>query len=107
MHRITVDSAPRAKVVTASGELDAYVAVDLTAALAEADTDRRLIADLAAVSFLDSTALGLLVKIVRERDQRGVETRIVLPRGTARRIFEITSLDRVLPVSPSLGDALS
>lgn len=106
MHRITVDSAPRAKIVTASGELDAYVARDLAAALAEADTDRRLVVDLASVSFMDSTALGLLVRTVRERDHRGLDTRIVLPRGTARRIFEITALDEVLPVSPSLGDAL-
>ena len=106
MHRITVDTSPRANVVTASGELDAYVALDLAAALAEADTGRRLIANLTAVSFMDSTALALLVRTVRERDKRGEETRIVLPRGTARRIFEITALDEALPVSPSLGEAM-
>ncbi len=106
MHEITVDASPRANVVTASGELDAYVALDLAAALAEADSGRRLIANLTDVSFMDSTALGLLVRTVRERDERGDETRIVLPLGTARRIFEITTLDIVLPVSPSLSDAM-
>ena len=106
MHRITVDTSPRANVVTASGELDAHVALDLAAALAEADTGRRLIANLTAVSFMDSTALALLVRTVRERDERGDETRIVLPRGTARRIFEITALDEALPVSASLGEAM-
>lgn len=106
MHRITVDTSPRANVVTASGELDAYVALDLAAALAEADSGRRLIANLTAASFMDSTVLALLVRTVRERDERGDETRIVLPRGTARRIFEITALDDALPVSPSLGEAM-
>ncbi|MBA3402700.1 MAG: STAS domain-containing protein [Actinobacteria bacterium] len=106
MHSITVDNSPRANVVTASGELDAYVALDLAAALAQADTGRRLIFNLTAVSFMDSTALGLLVRTVRERDERGDETRIVLPRGAARRIFEITALDVVLPISPSLGEAM-
>ncbi|MBA3375636.1 MAG: anti-sigma factor antagonist [Gaiellaceae bacterium] len=106
MHSITLDNSPRANVVTASGELDAYVALDLAAALAEADTDRRLIANLTAVSFMDSTALGLLVRTVRERDQRGAETRIVLPQGAARRIFEITTLDETLPVSRSLAEAM-
>ncbi len=106
MHSITLDNSPRANVVTASGELDAYVALDLAAALAEADTDRRVIAKLTAVSFMDSTALGLLVRTVRERDQRGAETRIVLPQGAARRIFEITTLDETLPVSRSLAEAM-
>jgi anti-anti-sigma regulatory factor len=31
---------------------------------------------------------------------------IVLPTGTARRVFEITTLDRVLPVAATLDEAL-
>ena len=92
--------------MTAAGELDAYVAPELTAALDQEGVDR-LVADLTAVSFMDSTALGLLVRTVRDRGQEGGETRVVLPRGAARRIFEITTLDRQLPVSPSLDAALA
>ena len=106
MHRITVEEDTGAVVVTAAGELDAYVAPELTAALARAGTSR-LVADLTAVSFLDSTALGLLVRTVRDRGQGGGETRVVLPLGTARRIFEITTLDRALPVSASVDEALA
>jgi len=106
VHNITVDYSARANVVTASGELDAYIALDLAAALAEAGTGKRLICNLTAATFMDSTALGLLVRTVRERDERGDETRIVLPQGTARRIFEITALDNALPVSPSLSEAM-
>ena len=106
MHRISVDRAPRAVVVTASGELDAYVAPELRAALEQTGVDH-LIADLTAVSFMDSTALGLLVRTVRDRNESGGETRVVLPQSTARRIFEITTLDRVLPVSQSLREALA
>ena len=106
MHRITVDKRERAVLVEASGELDAYVAPELTAALEHADLARRVVADLTSVSFLDSTALGVLVRSVRTRESHGAETRIVLPRGTARRIFEITSLDQSLPVSASVEEAL-
>ena len=106
VHRITVETGARGTVVTASGELDAYVAPELTAALDQERADR-LVADLTAVSFIDSTALGVLVRTVRDRDRKGGETRVVLPRGTALRIFEITTLDRQLPVSPSLEAALS
>ena len=101
-----METGARGTVVTASGELDAYVAPALPAALDQERADR-LVADLTAVSFIDSTALGVLVRTVRNRDRKGGETRVVLPRGTALRIFEITTLDRQLPVSPSLETALS
>jgi anti-sigma B factor antagonist len=106
VHRITVRKGTRAIVVMAAGELDAYVAPELTVALDGAGGDA-LVADLTAVSFIDSSALGLLVRTVRDRRQSGRKTRVVLPQSTARRIFEITTLDRVLPVSPSLDDALA
>ena len=106
MHRITVDKGERTIVVTASGELDAYVAHELTAALEHAGAATRLVADLTAVTFMDSTALGVVVRSVREREAREGETRVVLPGGTARRIFEMTGLDRALPISPSLEEAL-
>jgi hypothetical protein len=32
--------------------------------------------------------------------------KVVLPRGPARRVFEITTVDRVLPVAHSRDDAL-
>ena len=106
MHRITVDKGARTIVLTASGELDAYVAPELNAALDQADAATRLVADLTAVSFMDSTALGVVVRSVRDREARGAETHVVLPHGTARRIFEMTGLDRALPVLPSVEEAL-
>lgn len=92
-------------VVTASGELDAFVADELSGAFASAgDT---VVVDLESVSFMDSTALGTLVRAVREVESRAGGIRVVLPESTARRIFEITTLDRVLPVSPSRNEALA
>lgn len=84
--------------MVATGELDAFVAPDLVAAFAEVAGERHVLADLAAVSFMDSTALGLIVRATRELGEAGAVFRVVLPAGSARRIFEITSLDRALPV---------
>lgn len=108
MHKICVERDPRATVVSAQGELDAYTEPDLSAAF---DNDGvvdsgRLVVDLSSVSFMDSTALGLLVRAVNELVDGGGDARVVLPRTMARRIFEITMLDRVLPVSPSRDAAL-
>lgn len=106
MHRIQVETESRATVVSGEGELDAYAAPDLAAAFAETSGDHRVVVDLDRVSFMDSTALGLVVRALRELGERGVEVRVVLPRSAARRIFEITTLVDVLPVSPSRAEAL-
>ena len=94
--------------MSAQGELDAYTAPDLSAAFdSEGVVDHgRLVVDLSAVSFMDSTALGLLVRAVNELVDGGGSARVVLPKTMARRIFEITTLDRVLPVSSSRDAAL-
>jgi anti-sigma B factor antagonist len=105
MHRVQLDTEFGAAVVTGKGELDAYAAPDLDAVFENVDGDR-VVVDLAAVSFMDSTALGLVVRAVRMLGERGGEVRVVLPRTAARRIFEITTLDRTLPVSPSREEAL-
>jgi anti-sigma B factor antagonist len=108
VHRIHLedDIHPTAAVLVAEGELDAYTEPMLRSALEQVGLDRHLVLDLSAVSFLDSTALGALVKAVRAVDERGGQARVVLPATTARRIFEITTLDRVLPVAASRADAL-
>ena len=93
-------------VVAAGGELDAYAAPDLSQAFTSVADEDRIVVDLETVSFLDSTALGIVVKAMREVGERGGSCLIVLPAGPARRIFELTTLDRVLAVAPTRTDAL-
>ena len=106
MPRVTIDRSESIATIVAGGELDAYDAPKLTEAFSELARDARVVVDLGAVSFLDSTALGVVVRAVREIEERGDDSRVVLPRGTARRIFEITTLDSVLPVVESRAQAL-
>jgi anti-anti-sigma factor len=107
VHRIRVDRERETAVVSAQGELDAYTAPDLSEAFRQQDLQGSLVVDLSRVSFMDSTALGLLVRAVNELVENGGRARVVLPQTAARRIFEITTLDRVLPVSASRADALA
>lgn len=109
VHRIRVerDGDGTVGVLRATGELDAFAAPDLEGAFAELGGVDRVVVDLAAVSFLDSTALGTLVHEVRRVQGLEGSVRVVLPGGAARRIFEITTLDRVLPVAPSLAEAVA
>jgi len=109
VHRVRIEHERDAVILTAEGELDAYAAPALSEALEDVGADGlgRFVADLSNVSFMDSTALGLLVRMVKDIVERGGHARVVLPATMARRIFEITTLDRVLPVSRSRADALS
>ena len=94
-------------MVHAEGELDAFAASDIEATFELVPRGSPVLADLSRVSFLDSTALGLLVRAVRTLKASGVDVRVVLPATSARRIFQITRLDTALPVSASRSEALA
>lgn len=98
------------RLVTLRGELDAHDAPRLRTlfaeALAEAPPGTRIVLDLGQVSFLDSTALGSIIGLLRRVRERDGELRVVLPCGTAVRIFEITGLDAILASYPSRAAAL-
>ena len=96
-------------VVRPVGELDAYVAPELREQLhelADDDSVETLVVDLRRVSFLDSSALGVLVGALRRMRERRGELRFVEPQPPVRRIFEITLLDRAFALYPTLEDAL-
>jgi anti-sigma B factor antagonist len=84
------------RVVTLRGELDAH----------DAPAQPRVVLDLAQVTFLDSTALGCIVGLLRRVGEAEGELRVVLPSAPTVRIFEITGLDAVLPTYPTRAAAL-
>ena len=107
MHTVATEESGRTRILLAAGEVDAFAAPDLVSAFLEIHGATHVLVDLTRVSFMDSTALGAIVRSVRELGEDGAEVRVVLPSGSARRIFEITTLDRVLPVAPSREEGLA
>lgn len=96
-------------VVAATGEVDVYTAPVLDEALsaAVASGATRIVVDLGAVDFLDSTGLSVLVKALkRVRDADGSLVVVVTAERVAK-VFRITGLDQVIPVHASLADALA
>jgi anti-sigma B factor antagonist len=107
VHSVAIqEEGSAAVVVVGSGELDAFAAPALSSELDAVRGRGGVVVDLSRVSFMDSTILGLVVRATRELDEAGTQVRIVLPSGPARRIFEITALDTVLPVADTRGSAL-
>ncbi len=66
----------------------------------------RVIVDLSAVTFIDSTALGVLVSGAKRVRPRNGNLDIVCTDESIIRIFEITGLDRIFGIFPSRGEAL-
>jgi anti-sigma B factor antagonist len=105
---VTTTTIDGVAVITGEGDLDAFSAGQLRAAVIDAcrASEVRVVIDLTKVPFMDSTALGVLVGGVRRVSDAGGQLAIVLPLGAARRVFEITTLDRILPLADSRRDAI-
>jgi anti-sigma B factor antagonist len=91
------------------GEADMRIASELKDRLGEVIDDGpvAVVLDLTDATFLDSTALGVLLGAMKRLRARGGRFRVVAPRSEIRRIFEMTLLDRVFELDLSRRDALA
>jgi anti-sigma B factor antagonist len=96
-------------IVTVSGELDfahcIKLAPELNAALRS--SARAIVIDLEAVSLVDSSGIALLLNAFRHLDHTGRQLAIACPMGSPRRAFELTALDRQLPMHETRQEALA
>jgi len=96
-------------IVTVRGDLDLAHCIklvpELNAALRSAA--RAVVIDLEAVSLVDSSGIALLLNAFRHLDHTGRQLAIACPMGSPRRAFELTALDRHLPMHETRQDALA
>jgi anti-sigma B factor antagonist len=87
-------------VVAVVGELDVSGAPRVREALLAALTEgaHRVTIDLSALSFIDSTGLGVLVGAYKRARSQSVDLVLTNPTRSVARVFEIAGLDKVLPV---------
>ena len=96
-------------VVSAIGEVDVFTAPTLDAELGRLVVEgrRHLVVDLSRVDFLDSTGLSVLVKaLARVREAEGSIAVVVIADRVAK-VFRITGLDALIPLHPSVAEALA
>jgi anti-sigma B factor antagonist len=101
-----VDERDGAVVVQLTGELDLYNAHavrDELFAVAAREPDR-VVVDLSAVTFIDSTGLGVLIE-ARTRLANRRAFLLAAPGLETRRALEISGLDRHFTVHESLDSA--
>jgi anti-sigma B factor antagonist len=94
-------------LVVASGEIDIATSPALREALlAAAESSGRVVVDLSAVTFLDSTGLGVLMRGFKNLPAGGSMC-LVGANGIVAKVLRQTRLEEVIPVHADLEAALS
>jgi anti-sigma B factor antagonist len=96
-------------VVNVFGEVDVATAPDLRGLLIRlvGEGKTRLVLDLEGVDFLDSTGLGTIISVLKRARTHGGDLRLVATQARITRLFEITGLDRAVPLLPDLDTAVA
>jgi anti-sigma B factor antagonist len=96
-------------VIAARGEIDLFTAPELKKTLTDAieGGGLRLVLDLSDVTFLDSTALGVLIGAVKRLRSRGGALAIVNTDTSIAKTFQITGLDQIFTILPTREEALA
>ena len=96
-------------VVAVRGEIDLFTAPELKQKLTDAieGGKSRIVVDLTETSFLDSTALGVLIGAVKRLRSREGALVIVNVDQNIAKTFEITGLDQIFTILPTRDDAIA
>jgi anti-sigma B factor antagonist len=107
--RLDHDAYEGIQVVSVSGELDVASAPEVRTALALAasGTGQHLILDVSDVTFIDSSALGTLLRADEQLAGDGVRMVLVCPPGPVQRLLVMTRLDGQLALEPDRASALA
>jgi anti-sigma B factor antagonist len=104
---VTRETLPEGVVVVrVEGELDLATSGTLEKALEESDPPARLVIDLSECTFLDSSAVRVLVGSVRSADEAKTKVSLVVTDPGLKRVLEISAVDTMLPLHDTLDSAL-
>ena len=91
------------------GDVDVATAPRLRERLVSTITSGRsqVVLDLEEVGFLDSTGLGVIIGVLKRARTHGGDLRLVATKANLVALFQLTGLDRTLPLAPDLEAAIA
>ena len=103
------DPLEHAHLVTASGELDVAAAPQLSAILTMGAVSSQsvVVLDMGEATFIDSTALGVVIRAADELRKTGKLLFVVAPEGPVSRLLELTNLKQHFSVYQDRDEAIS
>lgn len=99
-------------VVAVTGEVDLHVVPELRSVVSDpgarstAGPGPVVLVDLAEVTFMDSSGIGVLIGQHRELEGEDGELRVVAGEGPALKILRLTSLDEVFSIFSTREEAV-
>jgi anti-sigma B factor antagonist len=96
-------------LIAITGELDIAATPELSTVMliAARSPGSLVVLDLAGVAFIDSSALGTLLKVGGEVESAGKRLRVVCGGGPVRRLLEMTNLTNRFQLCPTRDDAFA
>jgi anti-sigma B factor antagonist len=96
-------------LIAITGELDIAATPELSTVMliAARSPGSLVVLDLAGVAFIDSSALGTLLKVGGEVESAGKRLRVVCGGGPVRRLLEMTNLTNRFQLCPTRNDAFA
>jgi anti-sigma B factor antagonist len=107
--KVSLDEVEGSYVVVVAGEVDLLGAPELKDALRRAIDlgGKRIVIDMTATRFIDSTTLGVILGASKRLRPEGGEIVLVIDHPSIRKIFEITLLDRAFAIYETREAALA
>jgi anti-sigma B factor antagonist len=104
----TEDVTPRVCVVAPTGELDLYTCPEFESELMRVISNgaEHVVIDLTQTTFIDSTALGILLGALESLRTRDGRLSVVSVDENILRVFEVTGLHRIFEIQGSRAEAL-
>jgi anti-sigma B factor antagonist len=105
----TEEAGAGVAVVALAGEIDLYTCPEFKQELLRviADGATLIVVDLTKTTFIDSTALGVIIRGVERLKQRDGRLVVVCADPNIIKIFEVTGLNRIFSVYGSRDEALA
>jgi anti-sigma B factor antagonist len=105
----SITEEPGYAVVSVAGEIDAGTEQALRDVLTsvQAHGVPRVVLDLAGVAFLASSGIGVLMGARRALAAEGGSLVLASPRGEVAQILSLTGVAEVIPVAPTVADAIA
>ena len=100
---------PTVAVITLTGEVDLYTCPEFKDELLSviADGATLVAIDLTATTFIDSTALGVLLRGVERLRANGGRLTLVCVDPNMTKVFQVTGLDRIFSIYGNRDEALA
>ncbi len=106
---MAIASREQSEILELAGEIDLYRSPEVKAALEPFISKKipRILVDLSAVSYIDSSGLAVLIEALQRIQSYGGKFILFGLRETVRGIFDIARLDQIFSITADRAAALA